>query len=53
VIFIVCSCARIPNFSSFMFHAEDSEKTVIGMPYGCFKSSSLTAVSISLEYYQK
>jgi hypothetical protein len=36
-----------------MFHAEDLEKTVIGMPYSCFKSSSVTAVSVSVEYYQK
>ena len=39
MIFFVGSCARIPNFSSFMFHAEDSEEAIIGMPYSCFKSS--------------
>ena len=53
MIFLVCSCERIPNFSSSMFHAEDSEESVIGMPYSCCKSSSLAAISVSVEYYQK
>ena len=53
MIFLVGLCERIPNFSSFMFHAEDSEEIVIRAPYNCFTSSSSTAISVSLEYYPK